>query len=146
MGAEDLQNPSRGADAVQMRLSILVYGVLYVVLEMVGHQLATVGWGRVTPLHVASALVDALLAIVVAIAALVLYGIALKRWGPAFRTWPERQLSAVEESREPIGVQSWRPESTPSPRAIGAPAAPPTSTYATAGVGRRFPEEPGRLL
>ena len=129
-----------------MRLSILVYGVLYVVLEMVGHQLATVGWGRVTPLHVASALVDALLAIVVAIAALVLYDIALKRWGPAFRAWQERQLSAVEELREPIGVESWRPESSPFPRAIGAPVHRPTGTYGTGGVGRRFPEEPGRLL
>ena len=129
-----------------MRLSILVYGVLYVVLEMVGHQLATVGWGRVTPLHVASALVDALLAIVVAIAAVVLYDVARRRWGPAFRAWQERQLAAAEESREPIGVQSWRPEPTPFTRAIGAPVLPTTGTYGTTGGGRRFPEEPGHLL
>jgi hypothetical protein len=129
-----------------MRLSILVYGVLYVVLEMVGHQLATVGWGRVTPLHVASALVDALLAIVVAIAAVVLYDVGRRRWGPALRAWQERQLAAAEPPGEPIGVQSWRPESTPFTRAIGAPAAPRTSTYGTPGAGRRFPEEPGHLL
>jgi hypothetical protein len=129
-----------------MRLSILVYGVLYVVLEMVGHQLATVGWGRVTPLHVASALVDALLAIVVAIAAVVLYDVGCRRWGPALRAWQDRQLAAAEEPRETIGVQSWRPESTPYTRAIGAPAARPTSTYGATATGRRFPEEPGHLL
>jgi hypothetical protein len=129
-----------------MRLSILVYGVLYVVLEMVGHQLATVGWGRVTPLHVASALVDALLAIVVAIAAVVLYDVGRRRWGPALRAWQARQIAAAEHSGESIGVPSWRPESTPFTRAIGAPAAPRTSTYGTPGAGRRFPEEPGRLL
>jgi hypothetical protein len=129
-----------------MRLSILVYGVLYVVLEMVGHQLATVGWRRVTPLHVASALVDALLAIVVAIAAVVLYDVGRRRWGPALRAWQERQLAAAEPPGEPIGVQSWRPESAPFTYAIGAPVAPRTSTYGTPGAGRRFPEEPGRLL
>lgn len=145
-GGEDLQYRCRGADAVQMRLSVLVYGVLYVVLEMVGHQLATVGWGRVTPLHVASALVDALLVIVVAIAALVLCDLARKRWGLAFRAWQERQLPAAEERWEPIGVGSWRPESTPFPRAISAPVIPTTGTYGTTGVGRRFPEAPGSLL
>jgi hypothetical protein len=113
---------------------------------MVGHQLATVGWGRVTPLHVASAMVDALLAIVVAIAAVVLFDAALTRWGPTFRAWQERQLSSVEELHEPIGVESWRPGSTPFPRAIGAPVPRPTGTYGTGGVGRRFPEEPDRLL
>ena len=80
-----------------MRLSILVYGVLYVVLEMVGHALETVGWGRVTPLHVASALVDALLAIVMAIAVLVLWDVGRRRWGPSFRAWQARQLAAAAD-------------------------------------------------
>ena len=132
-----------------MRLSILVYGVLYVVLEMVGHQLETVGWGHVTPLHVASALVDVLLALVVAIAALVLYDLGRKRWGPVFRAWQARQLLAVAvaEPYDPIGVTSWRPDSEPvPPRALAAARAPEGSTYGSGGRSRRYPEDPGRLL
>ena len=129
-----------------MRLSILVYGVLYVVLEMVGHALETVGWGRVTPLHVASALVDALLMIVMAIAVLVLWDVARRRWGPRLRAWQQRQLAAVAESREPIGVQSWRSETQPPPGPLAVAAAPQTGTYGAPSRSRRFREDPGQLL
>ena len=129
-----------------MRLSILVYGVLYIVLEMVGHALETVGWGRVTPLHVASALVDALLAIVVAIAVLVLYDVGRRRWSPVFRAWQARQPAAPAEAGEPIGVTSWRPESAPPYSPLAVEAAPRTGTYGTTVRGRRFREDPGQLL
>ncbi len=62
-----------------MRLSILMYGVLYVVLEMVRHSLDT---GRPGPGHAAArrlGLVDALLVIVVNIVALVLYDVGRPR-------------------------------------------------------------------
>jgi hypothetical protein len=131
-----------------MRPPILVYGVLYVVLEMVGHQLQTVGWGRITPLHVASALVDALLAIVLAVAALVAHDVGRRRWGPALRSWRERQLAWSEEPVEPLGVTSWRAGSEPcSPaRAIGTAAAATGGTYGTNPADHRYPEDPGRLL
>ena len=51
---------------------MLVYGVLYVVLEMVGQQLGAVGWPQVTALDVATALTDAFL--VLAIGAAVALG------------------------------------------------------------------------
>jgi hypothetical protein len=144
----DLQNRRPAADDLRMRLPILVYGVLYVVLEMVGHQLETVGWGRITPLHVASALVDALLAIVLAIAALVAFDLGRRRWGPALRAWQERQLESTEERLEPIGVASWRAgsEPFPPPRALGAAAVSTGGTYGTSTGGHRYPEDPGRLL
>jgi len=129
-----------------MRLPILVYGVLYVVLEMVGHALETVGWRRVTPLHVASALVDALLAIVMAIAVLVLWDVGRRRWGPAFRAWQTRQSAAAQEPREALGVPSWRPESEPPSPPLAVAATPRTGTYGTTGHGRRFREDPGHLL
>lgn len=140
-----------------MRLSILVYGVLYVVLEMVGQHLETVGWGRITPLDVASALVDALLVIVVAIAVLVLHDVTRERWAPVFRAWQRRQLRAAETAHEPIGVTSWRTGPQEVPRALAAIAprraadlpagwAAPDPDYGVRPVGRPFPEEPGRLL
>ena len=49
----------------------MVYGVLYIAVEIVGNQLETVGWPTITPLDVATALTNALLAIVVCIAILV---------------------------------------------------------------------------
>jgi hypothetical protein len=133
----------------------LVYGVLYVVFEMVRHQLELVGWERVTPLHVASALVDALLAIVLAIGAVVAFDVGRRRWGPALRAWQERQLRlAAENARfdeEPIPVQSWRPQHEEPALAGPRPSthAEPTyaaSTYGSRSRGRRYTEDPGRQL
>jgi hypothetical protein len=128
----------------------LVYGVLYVVFEMVLHQLEQVGWERVTPLEVAAALVDALLAIVLAIAAVVAFDLGRRRWGPVLRAWQERQLvraAAVAEatSDEPMTVASWRPHEEAGIPAIAVAA---TSTYGprTTGYSRRFTEDPGRQL
>jgi hypothetical protein len=144
-GTRGLQLPPVLADLDRMRLSVMVLGVLCVVLEIVGHHLETVGWDRVTPLHVISALVDALLVLVIAIAAVVVWDILRRRWGPALRAWQERQLQP-EPARETIGVTSWRAgqEPFPPPRTLGAPRRPPT--YGGGGTGRRYPEDPGRLL
>jgi hypothetical protein len=135
----------------------LVYGVLYVVFEMVRHQLELIGWQRVTPLHVASALVDALLAIVIAIGAVVAFDVARRRWGPALRAWQQRQLQLAAEAaqfeQEPIPVTSWRPEHEAETPAVAAARpstyAEPTyaaSTYGSRSTGRRFTEDPGRQL
>ena len=59
-----------------MRVSFLVYGVLYVAIEIVGNQLEKVGWPQITPLDVAEALTDAFLAIVVCIALVVAVDLA----------------------------------------------------------------------
>ena len=136
-----------------MRVSFLVYGVLYVAVEIVGNQLEKVGWARIDPLDVASALTDALLAIVVCIALVVAVDLGRARWGPALRAWNEERLRAAAEAKlekswaevswddEPIGVRSWRPE----PLALPAPvASPPTGTYYTPSTyAPPFPEEPG---
>jgi hypothetical protein len=142
-----------------MRVSFLVYGVLYVVIEMIGHALETVGWARVTPLDVASALTDALLFVVVCIALVVASDVARRRWGPALLAWHQERLRAHAEAQSeavwgdgPIGVTSWRPEP------IALPAGPQPATATSAGgtyaaatygprtPGRAFPEEPGHLL
>jgi hypothetical protein len=137
-----------------MRVSFLVYGVLYVAFEIVGHQLETVGWPNVTPLDVASALTDALLAIVICIALVVALDVGRQRWAPALRAWNEERLRAAAEAKleeswaevswddEPIGVRSWRPE----PLALPAPsptAAQAATSYAPSTYGPPFPEEPG---
>jgi hypothetical protein len=140
-----------------MRVSFLVYGVLYVAFEIVGHQLETVGWPRITPLDVASALTDALLVIVLCIALVVAFDLGRQRWGPALRAWnAERQRLAAEAKLEqswgdvswddePIGVQSWRSE----PLALPAPTpstAPGGTFYTPSTYGPPFPEEPGQQI
>ncbi len=131
-----------------MRLPFLVYGVLYVVVEMVGHSLETVGWDRVSPLVVAAALVDALLVIVIAIAALVMGDVARRRWVPVLRAWQQQRPAWSEEpgwagaGGDPIEVTSWRAGDERGPLAL--PAGP--TTYGAAPRGRPYPGEPGRLL
>jgi hypothetical protein len=139
-----------------MRVSFLVYGVLYIAIEIVGNKLETVGWPRITPLDVAEALTNALLAIVICIALVVAVDLGRERWGPALRAWHEERLRLAAEAAqedwadvvwddEPIGVRSWRPEPLALP--AGAPAAAPTGTYYTPSAPNPpFPEEPGRQL
>ena len=153
MARSGLQRGSLSVDPAGMRVSVLVYGVLYVAFEIVGSQLETVGWPAITPLDVAAALTDALLAIVICIAVVVLFGVARQRWGPALQAWNEERLRlAAEESwaevvwdDAPIGVRSWRGEPIALPVAV--PSAPSGGTYYTESTsGLPFPEEPGRQL
>jgi hypothetical protein len=139
-----------------MRVSFLVYGVLYIAIEIVGNKLETVGWPKITPLDVAEALTNALLAIVVCIALVVAVDLGRERWGPALRAWhAERLRLAAEAAQEdwaevvwddaPIGVRSWRPEPLALPAV--APTAAPSGTYYTPSPSNPpFPEEPGRQL
>jgi hypothetical protein len=139
-----------------VKVWLLVYGVLYVVIEMVGHSLETVGWTRITALDVATAVTDAFLTVSLVLAALLAFTLAGERWG---RSAASRLTSggSIEWPREtPIGVRSWRPE----PPALPSATAPATrssasssgSTYAIGAYSRRrriapsFPEDPGHLL
>jgi hypothetical protein len=81
-----------------MRVSLVVYGVLYVVIEMVGYQLELIGWPQITALDVASALTNALLWVALVTAVLVSLDVAGDRW--------RRQLR--ERQRELAWVSSWR--------------------------------------
>jgi hypothetical protein len=105
-----------------MRVAFLVYGVLYVVIEIVGYQLEQVSWPAITALDVATAVTNAFLTVAVLVAALVTIDVLGHRW--------RRHLQAVrlEEARlateqwtgpEPITVPSWRPEPLALP--AGAP-------------------------
>jgi hypothetical protein len=112
-----------------MRVAFLVYGVLYVVIEIVGRQLEQVSWPEITALDVATALTNAFLTVAVLVAVLVAIDVLGHRW--------RRHLAAVrlEEARaaalewtdpEPITVRSWRPEP------LALPAAPPGVTAGSA--------------
>jgi hypothetical protein len=153
---EGLQIGRPPVDPADMRVSFLVYGVLYVAAEIVGNQLETVGWPKITPLDVAEALTNALLAIVICIAIVVGVDVGRRRWGPALRAWNEERLRLAADARdenwaevvwddETIGVRSWRPE----PIALPAPAASASAggTYYTpSSSSPPFPEEPGPRL
>jgi hypothetical protein len=139
-----------------MRVSFLVYGVLYIAIEIVGNKLETVGWPKITPLDVAEALTNAMLAVVVCIALVVAVDLGRERWGPALRARHEERLRLAAEATqedwadvvwddEPIGVRSWRPEPLALPAA--APSSAPSGTYYTSSAPNPpFPEEPGRQL
>ena len=141
-----------------MRVSFLVYGVLYVAIEIVGNQLETVGWPQITPLDVAEALTDALLAIVICIALVVARrpracSAGARPCAPGTRSGsgsPPRRRSEdwaeVVWDDGPIGVRSWRRGAArPCPPPV--PGAPAGGTYYTPSTySPPFPEEPGRQL
>ncbi|MFQ1003747.1 hypothetical protein [Modestobacter sp. SSW1-42] len=106
-----------------MRVTFLVYGVLYVVIEVVGYQLEQVTWPEITPLDVATALTNAFLTVVVLVGVLVGTDVLGHRWRRA------RALRRVEEARlataewaDPgtIDVRSWRAEPVVPPLALPA--------------------------
>lgn len=131
-----------------MRVSFLVYGVLYVVFEMVGYQLEQVGWAEVSGLDVATAVTDALLTVAVCAAVLLAADLARKRWGPTVRArLAERAIPEAVIWDEPAEVRSWRPE----PLAVTAERVPPRPVRSVVRnpysfARHRFPKDPGRLL
>jgi hypothetical protein len=152
-----------------MRVPVLVYVLLYLVLEMIGAQLAAVEWRHITPLMVASAVTDAMLVVAVLVAVLVTADLTKHRWRPAVRTWvhertrpragwwDQRRYADPDAAEgQVLGVRSWRPARPERPALpAGSPAAVPTATYAAptyaAGgtpprPGRPFPEDDGRLF
>jgi hypothetical protein len=129
-----------------VRASIVVYGVLYVVLEMVGHQLERVGWAQVSALDVATAVTDALLVVAICGAVLLALELGARRWLRS-REARDAEREAEQEAawHRPIEVPSWRPASEAPP----SPAPPSGGTYGGnpyTFAGHRYPKDPGRLL
>ena len=111
-----------------MRVSFVVYAVLYVVIEMVGYQLESIGWPRITALDVASAITNALLWVAVAAAVVVALDVLGDRWRRHLRA-QERELAWVaawhrRQAWSPgtfITVPSWRPAMLALPPGRSAP-------------------------
>jgi hypothetical protein len=146
-----------------VRMSFLVYGLLYLVIEMIGHQLESVAWREISPLLIATAVTDAMLVVSVLAAVLVAGDLTKHRWRPVLHGWMHRHDAAhgdwwesddEHEYAEVVDVTSWRAEPLALP---AAPSSGPAATarhegptYATAGTAagsaRPFPEDDGRLL
>jgi len=131
-----------------VRVSFLVYGVLYVVVEIVGAQIEAIGWPQLTALDVATAVANACLTVAVGIAVLVGADVGGRRWHRSMLAWrEERARLAAESWDEPgtITVSSWRPEPPALPAGRAWEPAP-GGGYAVPSRGRPFPEDPGHLL
>jgi hypothetical protein len=118
-----------------MRVAFLVYGVLYVVIEIVGQQLEQISWPEVTALDVATALTNALLTVAVLVAVLVGLDVLGHRWRRHLRALRlEQARRAAEEwvDAAPVSVPSWRPE----PLALPAAPAPATADSAPNAYAR----------
>jgi hypothetical protein len=137
-----------------MRLSFVLYAALYVVVEIVVHELSQASWPQLTPLMVATAATDALLMVAVAVAVLVTLDVTRPRWQPVVTHWlgtrlPRPSFAWAHEAADdgPIDVRSWRSE--PAPLPAGAPRSPraaPGGTYGPPTTARPFPDDDGRLL
>jgi hypothetical protein len=131
-----------------VRVSFLVYGVLYVVFEVVGYQFEQIGWADISALDVATALTDAFLTVAVGAAVLVALDLGLRRWRRSMAAWRlERAGVQGEIWDEPVSVTSWRP----APLAISAERVeePPKGRYTGnpyTFAGHRFPKDAGTLL
>ncbi len=116
-----------------MKIAFWVYGLLYVLVEMVGYQLESIGWPRLTPMDVAQAITDAVLVVTVILAALVAVDLGAQRWRRSMAAWQAERAGddvVVEddwESSAPITVTSWRPEPLALPAGSTARYPAPTS-------------------
>ncbi|MGY1712555.1 hypothetical protein ACI8AC_23895 [Geodermatophilus sp. SYSU D00758] len=132
-----------------MRVSFVVYGLLYVLVELVGYQLEQVGWPRLTALDVAAAITDACLAVAVVSAVLVGGDVGLRRRRAQRRerlaVVDDAARPAVEPETGPITVRSWRPRAA-LPAGHSAYPVPDVAEAAYPTGSRPFPERPGRLL
>jgi hypothetical protein len=119
-----------------MRIAFWVYGLLYVLVEVIGHGLETVGWVHLTPLDVAQAVTDAVLVVTVVLAVLVAAQLGAERWRRSMAAWQAERADEAETLLDDVApsplitVTSWRPEPlalpagpTPAPR-YPAPAGP----------------------
>ena len=126
-----------------MRVAFLVYGVLYVVVEIAGYQLEQVSWPEITALDVATALTNAFLTVAVLVAVLVAADVLGHRWRRHLRAaaLERARLAAAEwTDAEPITVHAWRPE----PLALPAGPAPAHPGGAPNAYARQaWPEDPG---
>jgi hypothetical protein len=138
-----------------MRVAFLVYGVLYVVIEIVGYQLEQVSWPEITALDVATALTNAFLTVAVLVAVLVGVDVLGHRWRrhlAAVRLeearLEEARLAAAErDDAEPITVPSWRPEPLALPAGPPATAGTAENAYARqAWPADAVPDASARLL
>jgi hypothetical protein len=122
-----------------VRISFVVYGLFYVMMEMVGARLEQIGWPSLTPLDVATAVVHALFAVSVCIAVLLGLDVAARRWRRARLVYLlERARLAEETEPDTVTVESWRPEplalpAGPTPVAFDGP------DYVAPGDGGRLP-------
>jgi hypothetical protein len=131
-----------------VRVSLLVYGVLYVLVEIIGAQIEATRWPQLTALDVATAAANACLTVAVGIAVLVAMDVGGRRWRRSLEAW-RAERAGIEtvpwEEPGPITVSSWRPEALALP--ADRPADPaPGGDYAVPPRGRPFPEDPGQLL
>jgi hypothetical protein len=139
-----------------MRVAFSVYGVLYVVIEIVGYQLERVSWPEITALDVATAVTNALLTVAVLVAVLVAVDLLGHRWRRSRRALAaERARLAAEECTgiEPLTVHAWRPEPLALPAAPAPqPGGPARAAYAPNAYSRRAWPDPadedasGRLI
>jgi predicted transporter len=93
-----------------MRTAFVVYGLLYVAVEVVSNKIDQVGWPQLTALDVATACSQAALAVAVVIALLVGWDLAVHRWRRHRRDRARVELAAWAEPA-PLTVESVRVES-----------------------------------
>jgi hypothetical protein len=100
-----------------MKHALAAYGVVLVVLTMLGRRFEAAGWTGVDALDIGAALVDAVLALAIAAALLLAGKLGLERWALSMARWRrDRALAEAElPDAEVIGVTSWRSGSPPPP-------------------------------
>jgi hypothetical protein len=122
-----------------VRISFVVYALVYVMIELVGARLEQIGWPELTPLDVATAVVHALFAVSVCIAVLLGLDLLGRHWRRARQAYLLEQARLADQAEpETVTVTSWRP----GPLALPAGPTPVTFVgpdYATTADGGALP-------
>ncbi|MGY1809939.1 hypothetical protein ACI8AF_21440 [Blastococcus sp. SYSU D00669] len=96
---------------MDVRIPFLVYGLLYVLVELVGARLEEIGWPQLTALDVATAVVHSVFTVCVGVAVLLGVDVVIRHWRRSRAAWHAGQAHlAAEAEPETITVQAWRAE------------------------------------
>jgi hypothetical protein len=109
---------------VGVKIALVVWALLFVVVEMVANRLAEAGWRPLRVMDLVGGAVDALPLFAVVLGFLLGAGALVRSWRRSVTSWDreqrERRAAArAEEQQERLTVRAWRGEPLPLPAGAG---------------------------
>ena len=103
-----------------MKIALVVWALLFVVVEMVANRLAEAGWRPLQVMDLVGGAVDALPLFAVVLGLALGTGALVRSWRRSVRAWEREQrdqlaAARAREDRQRLTVRAWRGDPLPLP-------------------------------